>query len=296
MQVESLPAQARPTSILVVGRKTRDRLSRAIVFTVLCLLAVPFIVPLVWMLSTSLKSLEQTLAFPPQWIPNPPLLSNYPEAMTRFVPLWRYFLNNVFYAVTATFGEVMSSALIGYGFAKFRAPGRRIWFLIVIATILIPYAVYMIPQYVLFRNLGWIDTYLPLIVPSFFGSPFLIFLFRQFMQGISSEIMDAARIDGSGVIGTFFRIVLPLSKAVLIAATILAFSSYWNSYMGPLLYINTSDLYTLQLGLAHFIVYRGSSNWQLMMAAAVIAVLPVAITFFISQRQLLQGVVFTGVR
>jgi ABC-type glycerol-3-phosphate transport system permease component len=296
MQADSLPARAQTPSTFVLGRKTSDRIRRAIAFIALCLLVVPFIAPIVWMFSTSLKSLEQTFAFPPQWIPNPALLSNYPEAMTRFVPLWRYFLNNVFYAVTATFGEVMSSALIAYGFAKFRAPGRRIWFLLVIATILIPYPVYMIPQYVLFRNLGWIDTYLPLIVPSFFGSAFLIFLFRQFMQGISTEILDAARIDGAGVLGAFFRIVLPLSKAALIAATILAFSFHWNNYMGPLLYINTSDLYTLQLGLVHFIAHRGSSNWQLMMAAAVIAVLPVAIAFFVSQRQLVQGVVFTGMK
>jgi ABC-type glycerol-3-phosphate transport system permease component len=295
MRAEPLTAPA-PSFVIATGRKTRDRIRRGLIFIALCVLVVPFIAPLIWMVSTSLKTLTQTFTFPPQWIPNPPMLSNYPEAMTRFVPLWRYFLNNIVYAVSATFGEVLSSALIAYGFAKFRAPGRRFWFLLVIATILIPYPVYMIPQYVLFRNLGWIDTYLPLIVPSFFGSAFLIFLFRQFIQGISSEILDAARIDGAGVMGAFFRIVLPLSKTALIAATILAFSFHWNNYMGPLLYINTSDRFTLQLGLVHFIAHRGASNWQLMMAAAVMAVLPVAITFFVSQRQLVQGVVFTGVK
>jgi ABC-type glycerol-3-phosphate transport system permease component len=216
--------------------------------------------------------------------------------MTRFVPLWQYFLNSVFVSTLATLGEVMSSALIAYGFAKFRAPGRRFWFIIVISTILIPYPVYMVPQYILFRNLGWIDSYAPLIVPAFFGSAFLIFLFRQFMQGISNEIIDAARIDGASVLGTFWRIVLPLMKAALIAGAILSFSANWSNYLGPLLYLNSSEKYTLQLGLVYFIAHRGVSNWHLLMAASVISILPIAIAFFISQRQLVQGVVFTGIK
>jgi multiple sugar transport system permease protein len=289
----SIPAKL---SSARLGRKARSRLARAVVFIVLIALALPFVAPLLWMLSTSLKTLDQTLQFPSPLIPNPVMLSNYPESMTRFVPLWQYFLNSVFVTVLATFGEVMSSALIAYGFAKFRAPGRRFWFIIVISTILIPYPVYMVPQYILFRNLGWVDTYMPLIVPAFFGSAFLIFLFRQFMQGISNEIMDAARIDGAGVLGTFWRIVLPLMKAALVAGTILSFSANWSNYLGPLLFLNSSEKYTLQLGLVYFIAHRGVSNWHLLMAASVISILPIAITFFIAQRQLVQGIVFTGIK
>ena len=279
-----------------MGRKARSRLTRTVVFVTLIVLALPFVAPLVWMLSTSLKTLDQTLKFPSPLIPNPVMLSNYPESMTRFVPLWQYFLNSVFVTVLATFGEVMSSALIAYGFAKFRAPGRRFWFIVVISTILIPYPVYMVPQYILFRNLGWVDTYMPLIVPAFFGSAFLIFLFRQFMQGISNEIMDAARIDGAGMLGTFWRIVLPLLKAALVAGTILSFSANWSNYLGPLLFLNSSEKYTLQLGLVYFIAHRGVSNWHLLMAASVISILPIAVTFFIAQRQLVQGIVFTGIK
>jgi multiple sugar transport system permease protein len=279
-----------------LGRKARSKITRTVVFIVLILLVLPFIAPLIWMFSTSLKTLEQTLQFPSPLIPDPVMWRNYPESMTRFVPLWQYFLNSVFVSTLATLGEVMSSALIAYGFAKFRAPGRRFWFIIVISTILIPYPVYMVPQYILFRNLGWIDTYAPLIVPAFFGSAFLIFLFRQFMQGISNEIIDAARIDGASVLGTFWRIVLPLMKAALIAGAILSFSANWSNYLGPLLYLNSSEKYTLQLGLVYFIAHRGVSNWHLLMAASVISILPIAIAFFISQRQLVQGVVFTGIK
>jgi multiple sugar transport system permease protein len=279
-----------------VGRKTRNLIWRFTAFTLLCGLALPFALPLLWMLSTSLKSVEQVLRLPPEWVPAPLLLSNYPDAMTKVVPLWRFFWNNTVVSVLATLGEVVSSAFVAYGFAKFRAPGKRFWFLVVIGSILIPYPVYMIPQYVLFRKLDWIDTYLPLIVPSFFGSAFLIFMMRQFMQSISSEIFDAARIDGAGVLGIFVRIVLPLSTTVLLAAAILSFSYNWSNYLGPLLYINSSEKFTLQIGLVHFIAHRGLSQWQLLMAASVISVLPVAILFFVAQRYLIQGVVFTGVK
>ncbi|MCE7982827.1 MAG: carbohydrate ABC transporter permease [Caldilinea sp. CFX5] len=278
------------------GRRAQDILWRTVVFALLCVLVIPFAWPVFWMLSTSLKSLEQTLRFPPEWLPNPVQFSNYPKALTEVVPLWRYFLNNTYYAVLATFGEVLSSALVGYGFAKFRAPGRRLFFLLVISTILLPYPVVMIPQYILFHRLGWLDTYLPLIAPSFFASAFLIFLFRQFMQGISPEILDAARIDGAGPLMAFVRIVLPLARPVVLAASILAFSYHWSNYLGPLLYINSSEKYTLQVGLVHFIAHRGQSHWELLMAASVISVLPVAILFFVAQRVFMQGVVITGIK
>ncbi len=285
-----------PQPALGVGRKIRSAVWRGTAFAMLCALALPFGLPLLWMLSTSLKPLEQVLRLPPEWIPSPLMLSNYPDAMTKVVPLWQFFWNNTVVSVLATLGEVLSSAVVAYGFAKFRAPGKRLWFLVVIGSILIPYPVYMIPQYVLFRRLDWIDTYLPLIVPSFFGSAFLIFMMRQFMQGISSEIFDAARIDGAGVLGIFVRIVLPLSTTVLLAAAILSFSYNWSNYLGPLLYINSAEKFTLQVGLVHFIAHRGLSQWQLLMAASVISVLPVAILFFVAQRFLIQGVVFTGVK
>ena len=279
-----------------LGQKVNRGIRLVIVFFVLVILSIPFISPALWMLSSSLKTLDQALRFPPEWIPNPVKFSNYPRALYETVPLWRYFINTVVIAIPATFAEVLSSAVVAYGFAKFRSRLRRPLFLILVATILIPYPVLMIPQFVMFQHFGWIDTYAPLIVPSFFGSAFLIFLMRQFMQGIPGEMIDAAKIDGAGVIETFIRIVLPMARPSLIAGGILSFSYNWNNYLGPLLYLNTSDKFTLQLGLVYFIAHRGISHWELLMAASVIVVLPVIVIFFTAQRYFIQGIVVTGVK
>ena len=296
MEIEQPSLNRRASSRLALGKRARGRIGRAVAFVVLCILAVPFVLPFFWMLSTSLKPIEQVLRFPPEWLPRPFVWRNYPDALTAVVPLWRYFINNVIYSVPSTFAEVFSSALIAYAFAKFRARGRDALFILVISTILIPYPVYMIPQFILFQRLGWIDTYLPLMVPNLFGSAFLIFLLRQFMRGISNELIDAARMDGAGPLGIFWRIVLPLSQRALVAAGILSFSFHWNNYLGPLLFLNSAEKYTLQLGLANFIAHRGLSHWELLMAASVISVMPVLIIFFVAQRSLIQGVVVTGMK
>jgi multiple sugar transport system permease protein len=278
------------------GRRAQARTWNAIVFLALCMLVVPFVLPFLWMLSTSFKTLDQTLRFPPEWWPNPWQWDNYPRSLTEIVPLYRYFWNTVVYSVPATLFAVLSSAVVAYGFAKFRAPGRQTLFIIVLSTLLIPYPVVMVPQFILFQRLGWIDTYLPLIVPNLFASPFLIFMLRQFMRGVPGEILDAARIDGAGVLGTFWRIMLPLSKLGLIAATILTFSATWNDYLGPLLFINSRELFTLQVGLTSFVAHRGSSHWELLMAASVLATLPVLVIYFVSQRAMMQGIVVTGLK
>lgn len=278
------------------GRKARARAGRWAIFMLLGSVSVPFVLPFVWMLLTSFKTLDQTLRFPPEWIPNPWQWDNYPRALTEIVPLYRYFWNTVVYSVPATLFAVLSSAVVAYGFAKFRAPGRQGLFILVLSTLLIPYPVVMVPQFILFQRLGWIDTYLPLIVPNLFASPFLIFMLRQFMQGVPSEILDAARIDGAGVLGIFWRIILPLSKLGLTAAAILTFAANWNDYLGPLLFINSRELFTLQVGLTNFIAHRGTSHWELLMAASVLATLPVLVIYFTSQRALMQGIVVTGLK
>jgi len=290
-----LPAkQARSRNRL--GKKQQQRIWNTVTFIVLCGVVVPFVLPFLWMLSTSFKTLDQTVRFPPEWLPSPWMWENYPLSLTEIVPLYRYFWNSIVYSVPATCFAVFSSAIVAYGFAKFRARGRQAMFMIVLSTLLIPYPVVMIPQFILFQRLGWIDTYLPLIVPNLFASPFLIFMLRQFMQGVPSEILDAARIDGAGVIGTFWRIILPLSKLGLIAASILTFSANWNDYLGPLLYINSRDLFTLQIGLTSFVAHRGTSHWELLMAASVLATLPVLIIFFVAQKAMMQGIVVTGLK
>jgi ABC-type glycerol-3-phosphate transport system permease component len=259
----------------------------------LCLLVIPFALPLVWMLLTSLKPPQQILRFPPEWLPQPIMWSNYPKSLVAIVPLGRYFLNTTYYSILATFGSVGSSSLVAYGFAKFHAPGRDILFFVVISTLLIPYPVVMVPQFVLFQRLGWIDTYLPLIVPSFFGSAFLIFMLHQFIRGIPAEIIDAARIDGAGPFGIYFWIVLPLSKQGLVAASLLTFSANWNDYLGPLLFINSREKFTVQLGLANFVAFRSVSHWELLMAASTLTILPVLTIFVIAQRDLIRGLAVT---
>jgi multiple sugar transport system permease protein len=287
----TLSKRAIPTS-----RTQQHRRRTLLVTATLCVVTIPFILPFVWMLLTSFKSLDQTLRFPPEWIPAPWLWQNYPSAVNDVVPFGRYFVNTILYSVPATLFAVFSSAIVAYGFAKFRAPGRQTLFIIVLSTLLIPYPVVMVPQFILFQRFGWIDTYLPLIIPNLFASPFLIFLLRQFMQAVPSEIIDAARIDGAGVIGIFWRIVLPLSKLGLIAATVLTFSANWNDYLGPLLYLNSQELFTIQLGLTSFIAHRGTSHWELLMAASVIATLPVLLLYFVAQKAMMQGIVITGLK
>jgi len=287
-----LPSRPR----LLAGRKTRDLAWRGVAFLLLCLLAVPFLAPVAWMVLTSLKTVDQTQLFPPEWIPHPFVWSNYPDSLTAVADLWKYFLNTIYYSGFCLIGELLSSSLVAYGFAKFRGPGRGVLFLVMISTLLIPYPVVMVPQYVLFARLGWVNTYLPLIVPSFFASPFLVFLLRQFMQGISTEIIEAARLDGAGPLRIYARIILPLTKLALLAGGILSFSGHWNDYLGPLLYINSADLFPLQLGLATFVAYRGMTHWELLMAASVMAVLPIVILFFFAQRSFLQGIVITGIK
>ncbi len=276
-------------------RAARNRMRQGFLIALMTAFVIPFAAPVFWMIATSFKSMDQIAQYPPQFLPNPFILSNYADAF-KVVPLWRFFGNTTFYAVVATVLEVFGSSVVAFGFAKFRAPGRNILFLIVISTILIPFPVLMVPQYVLFQRLGWINTYLPLIVPYAFGSAFLIFMFRQFMRGIPNDFIDAARIDGAGVIGIYFRIIIPLSWPSLIAGSIIAFSWYWNNYLGPLMYLNSEDRFTLQQGLAYFIVHRGMSRFDLMMAAAIMATLPLVIIFFVAQRKLIQGIVVTGLK
>jgi multiple sugar transport system permease protein len=291
-QITLNPERAQTRSL----RRWRERMWLGTCFVVLLILAVPFVAPFLWMVSTSLKTLDQTMHFPPSLIPSPIRWSNYPSALTEVVPLYLYFWNTVVYTVPATFGAVFSSALVAYGFAKFRAPGRHALFMLVLSTLLIPFPVIMVPQYLLFQKLHWIDTYLPLIVPNFFGSAFLIFMLRQFMLGIPNDLIDAARIDGAGTLGTFWWIVLPLSRLGLVAATVLTFAANWNDYLGPLLFLNSREKFTIQLGLTNFVAHRGSSHWELLMAGSVMATLPVLLIFFVAQRSLIQGIVITGVK
>lgn len=264
-------------------------------YIVLTFLSMIILVPVFWMLSTSLKSDSEVFLFPPVWIPNPPHWNNFARAFA-FLPFARYFLNTSIITGLAIVGQFLSSPLAAYAFARLRARGRDILFTLVLSTMMLPTQVTMIPQFIVFQKLGWVDTFAPLIVPNFFGSAYFIFLLRQFFLTISPELSDAAKIDGCGYFGIFARIFLPLSKPALATMAIFTFMWNWNSFMGPLIYLSSGDKWTLTLGLSRFTGMYGMTAWNLLMAASLVSVLPCIVLFFFAQRYFIQGIVITGVK
>lgn len=254
------------------------------------------LVPLVWMVSTSLKPLGQIWTFPPQWIPETPLWENYSTVFTTR-PYLLYLRNTVFLIVVAEIGTLLSCSLIAFGFARTRFPGRDILFYVVLATMMIPGYATLIPMFVLFREFGWLNTYMPLLVPTFFGNAVYIFLLRQFFMTIPLELDEAARIDGCGYFEVYWRILIPLVKPALAAVAIFTFMGHWNDYFGPLIYLMDENKWPVALGL---LTYRNMESgyyisWNILMAASFLTLIPVLLVFFFAQRTFIQGVVITGV-
>jgi ABC-type glycerol-3-phosphate transport system permease component len=251
------------------------------------------LVPFAWLISTSLKAPGKEFVFPPQWIPDPVVWSNYPTALTT-QPFHLYFLNTLTVGILATLGTVLTGSLVAYAFARLRFPGRDFLFIIVLATMMLPHVILIIPTFVLFRYLGWIDTLLPLIVPWWFGGhPFYIFLFRQFFLTLPMELEEAARIDGASSFRIWWQMVLPLSKPVIAAVSLLCFIARWNEFLEPLIYINSMNKRTLALALQ---VFKGmySAEPNLMMAAAATMIVPILILFFLAQRYFVSGIATSG--
>lgn len=281
---------ARPGSPL--ERRPGLRLGRVLVFLALVALSLLILYPALWMISTSLKPDAQVFAFPPRWIPAPVEWGNYARAWAS-APFGRYALNSLLYAVAVTFGTVLSCSLSAYGFAKLRFPGRDLLFVVLLSTMMIPGLVTLVPQYVLFSKLGWINTYLPLVVPSFFAGAFFTFLLRQYFLGIPNELIEAARVDGASELWIWRRVVLPLATPALATVAIFTFDGAWNDYVGPLLYLNDERLYPLQVGLATFRT-ANDTQWQLLMAASVMVLLPVVLIFFVFQKYFIEGASLSG--
>ncbi len=260
----------------------------------LSLVAVVFLLPLFWMISSSLKPEWQVMANPPVWLPNPPRWENYPEALT-YVPFGRYALNTLLISAGAIVGHLLSCTIVAYGFARLRAPGKGFFFALLLSTLMLPYPVTMVPLFALFNALGWINTFLPLIVPAFFGNAFYIFLLRQFFLTLPAELEDAAHLDGANTLQVLYRVILPLSTPALATVVIFTFQATWNDFLQPLIYLQDQSRYTLTLGLNFF---RGSFrvNWAYLMAASLVVVLPVVIVFFLAQRLFIQGIALTGLK
>jgi len=273
-----------------LGRRSRERLLRLIGLLLLMPGIAWVLMPTVWMFSAAFSTLEQVLRFPPELIPNPWVWTNFYEGFT-FLPFGRYFWNSTQIAVVRVIGQVFAASLAGYAFARLRAPDREILFVIVLSTMMLPYTVTMIPQFVIFKTIGWIDTFKPLIIPYFGGGAFFIFLFRQFFRSIPEEIFEAARLDGCSYFGIYWRILMPLSMPVTATSAILIFQNSWQDLLGPLIYLNSNSKYTIPLGLATFRSSYGSSPWNLIMAVSIIAALPPVLMFFFGQRYLLSGII-----
>jgi multiple sugar transport system permease protein len=277
------------------------RIQKWLVYLVLVVLSVPALLPLTWMVSTSLKADNQVFATEGKAaptvslksiIPNPVQWENYPKALET-VPFRAYVRNTVFLCVVNVFGIVLSSAIVAYGFARCSFVGKPIFFVAMISTMAVPPQVTMVPIFALFKFLGWYGTYLPLTVPAFFGAPFFIFLLTQFFQKLPEDMSEAARIDGANEWGIFTRIVLPLSRPALATCAIFQFMGTWNDFLGPLLYLNNPSLYTVAYGLQQFMSKNGG-QWTLLMAGATVFTLPMIVIFFFAQKTFIQGIATTG--
>lgn len=276
----------------ITSRKKLEFRKKAIVSALLLLGALILLSPVWWMVSTSLKSMEEIMQFPPTFIPETFRWENYVEAWNT-APFTRWTLNTLFIAVCVVIGNVLVNSFVAYAFAKIPFPGRNFLFTVVLGSMLIPGFITMIPQYMLFSKLGWVNTYLPLIVPAFFGSSFFIFLMRQFFMKIPNELIEAAKMDGANHFYIWWKIMLPLVKPALATVALLTFVGSWNDLLGPLLYVNDEKLYTLQIGLTTF---KGTvqTAWHYLMAASVIVLIPVVILFFTFQRYFIEGMNITS--
>jgi len=275
--------------------KKKGLFKNILLYTAVNIIALIMLLPFFWMVSTSLKPNEQVYLIPPKWIPNPIVWSNYPRAFS-FAPFGLFIKNSLIIAVICVVGVVFSSSLAGYSFAKLRWPGRDLIFFILLSTMMLPGQVTMIPIFILFRKFGWINTFYPLTVPTFFGGgAFNIFLMRQFFLTIPYELDEAARIDGASFFKIYTSIELPLSIPVITAISIFTFIGAWNDFMGPLIYLNDSSKYTIQLGLRMFQA-DFSADWSALMAMSIVTALPCIILFFVAQRYFIQGIVLTGLK
>jgi multiple sugar transport system permease protein len=267
---------------------------RAVVYALLVLGGLLYTAPFLWMISTSLKEPGAAVEFPPRWIPDPLEWGNYWRAWT-VLPFADFTRNSVIYAFASLVGQLLSCSLAAFGFARIAFRGRGFWFAILLATMMLPSQVTLIPQFILFNAFGWLDTLLPLIVPTFFGHAFYIFLLRQFFLTLPTELDDAARIDGAHLFDVYWRIILPLAKPALATVAIFSFVYHWNDFFGPLIYLTTPEKMTIAVGLQ---LFRGQwgTDFSLLMAASTAAVLPIIVLFFFAQKTFIQGIALTGMK
>lgn len=282
--------------VRIKQRKTSLKKGSQTAFIHLLLLGFSFIfmIPLFWSLSTSLKSLEQVFAIPPTWIPDPIKWSNYLRLFIE-APFFRFIGNSVLLVVLNVIGQVVSVSMVAFGFGRLRFPGKNFLFILMLSTLMIPYYVTLIPTFVMYNYFGWINTYIPLVLPAFTGSSYLIFLVRQFVLTIPLELDDAARIDGCSTFKLFWNIITPLLVPALTLVVVFTVVGTWNDFFGPLIYLSDTNKYPLSLGLV-LLQGQRETDWPLLMAATLISVLPLLIIYFFAQKKLIGGIASVGLK
>lgn len=268
---------------------------QVILYSLLLVLGLAFLLPFLWTLSSSLKPAGSGFKFPPEFLPKQFVWGNYPQVFVM-IPFMNFFRNSLFVTGMSVLGELISASLVAYAFARLRFPGRDTLFLLVLATMMIPYPVTMVPTFILFKLLGLVNTYFPLILPPWLGPAFSIFLLRQFFLTINTELDEAAKVDGASEFLIYRRIIIPLSKPVLATVAIFGFVAYWNDFLNPLIYLSESSMYTLALGVNFLRSFRGGGELSIQMAASVMFVAPCILLFIIAQRYVVEGIVTTGIK
>jgi multiple sugar transport system permease protein len=260
----------------------------------LVVVAVAFLAPALWMISSSLKPDYEIFATPPTLWPIHPRWQNYAEALTS-LPFGRFAINTLIIALSAIIGHLLSCSIVAYGFARLQAPGKGFFFILMLSTLMLPYPVTMVPLFIMFSKIGLINSFAPLILPAFFGNAFYIFLLRQSFKQVPPDLEDAARMDGASTLQVLQNVILPLSRPALATVAIFTFQAAWNDFLGPLIFLHDQSLYTLQLGLS---LFRGAYTvqWAYLMAASLVITLPVIVIFFFAQRSFIEGVGFAGTK
>jgi ABC-type glycerol-3-phosphate transport system permease component len=276
------------------SRSFRHKVGYGLSHLILLAGAALMVIPFIWMLSTSFKAPGQTFVYPPQWIPNPFVWENYPNMWTALPFNW-FFLNSLKISTLNTLGQLLTCSMAAFAFAVIKFRGRDTLFLILLATLMIPYQVTLIPSFILFSKIGWVGTHLPLWVPAFWGGAFGTFLLRQFYLTIPLDLAESARIDGANIFQIFRYIYLPLSKAAMATLAIFTFMWTWNDLLNPLIYVSELDQLTLTVGLSLFRNQYGG-KWTLMMAGAVVSILPILLIFFFAQKYFIQGIAMSGIK
>lgn len=275
-------------------KKTLSWIKKILAYILLTIGALTMIIPFLWMISTALKEPGQIFCMPPQWIPRPIVWSNFNRAWAA-LPFDFFTINSFRISIFATIGTLISCSWAAYTFARLSFPGKDVLFAIILATMMIPGQITMIPVFIIMKTLGWYDTHLPLWVPHFFGSAFGTFLLRQFFISLPAELDDAAKIDGCNPFQIYWKIFLPLSKPALATLGVLTFLSSWNNLLGPVIYLRTIEKFTLMIGLSFF---QGQyvTDFSLLMSGTLISLLPIIFLYIVAQKYFVQGIALTGIK